>query len=307
MKFRKFGKRLDAFTLIELLVVIAIIAILAAILFPVFATAREKARQTSCLSNLKQLGLGLTQYEQDYDEYPPCGNAHTNTNKGWAGQIYPYIKSTQVYVCASDTTTGASCSYFINTNFCNRTGYTWGAGLTPQSYPISQFGAPAKTVMLGEVQGSAGYDVSIGMSATNSKSDYYYPWANAEAGYSANGTGCGQAYDPYTSNYGTTNIPCSNITGGACLNTTFTLMYATGYPYNIGGCATVVYANPVGRHNGGANYLMADCHAKFFLGTQVFSGWNNNTGGNCSSATSSTAMNTGCGSLPNVAVTYSIY
>jgi prepilin-type N-terminal cleavage/methylation domain-containing protein/prepilin-type processing-associated H-X9-DG protein len=126
------------FTLIELLVVIAIIAILAAILFPVFARARENARRTSCLSNLKQIGLGIMQYTQDYDErYPlsywwadpnvsavgvacttagltgtPCSKYRVNTGGGGAGFGYfvtwmdlthPYIKSTQVFDCPSAT------------------------------------------------------------------------------------------------------------------------------------------------------------------------------------------------------------
>src|ERR687889_622589 len=89
------------FTLIELLVVIAIIAILAAILFPVFAQAREKARQTACLSNIKQLGMGIQMYAQDYDEIIPvvCVN---NQNRGpWMVQIYPYVKNTQAYNCPS--------------------------------------------------------------------------------------------------------------------------------------------------------------------------------------------------------------
>src|ERR1700735_1800324 len=96
------------FTLIELLVVIAIIAILAAILFPVFAKAREKARQTSCLSNEKQLGLGLIQYSQDNDEfmvmawdgnggYQPSDNRVGNIKYKWMDAIFPYVKSTQVY------------------------------------------------------------------------------------------------------------------------------------------------------------------------------------------------------------------
>src|SRR5476651_1826255 len=95
------------FTLIELLVVIAIIAILAAILFPVFARARENARRASCQSNLKQIGLGFAQYIQDYDElYPRNDNslvAAAGTG-GWASyQLQPYIKSVQLFGCPSDS------------------------------------------------------------------------------------------------------------------------------------------------------------------------------------------------------------
>lgn len=102
-----------AFTLIELLVVIAIIAILAAILFPVFAQAREKARQASCLSNGKQIGLALNMYVQDYDETMPTGiprtasiNGGVATSNYWCrmpydAQLNPYIKNDQVFDCTS--------------------------------------------------------------------------------------------------------------------------------------------------------------------------------------------------------------
>ena len=109
----------DAFTLIELLVVIAIIAILAAILFPVFVTAREKARQTSCASNLKQIGLAIQQYVQDYDEcYPdvywsgsawvPYGSASV------AVMTFPYVKATQVWNCPDLDTSKNYEWYTIN-------------------------------------------------------------------------------------------------------------------------------------------------------------------------------------------------
>jgi prepilin-type N-terminal cleavage/methylation domain-containing protein len=92
------------FTLIELLVVIAIIAILAAILFPVFAKAREKARQASCQSNLKQLALGVLMYAQDYDETLPLWNRYANANQmplAPPAAIFPYVKNVQIYECPS--------------------------------------------------------------------------------------------------------------------------------------------------------------------------------------------------------------
>ena len=109
-----------AFTLIELLVVIAIIALLAAILFPVFARARENARKTSCMNNMKQLGIGFAQYTQDYDEcFPGSAQGSDPAGSGWVpagtsvttaipavvknGAIFPYIRNVQVYICPSDT------------------------------------------------------------------------------------------------------------------------------------------------------------------------------------------------------------
>jgi prepilin-type N-terminal cleavage/methylation domain-containing protein/prepilin-type processing-associated H-X9-DG protein len=100
------GKR-TGFTLIELLVVIAIIAILAAILFPVFARARENARRASCQSNLKQIGLGINMYAQDYDEKTPNYYLYYSSSPAdlvyWQDLIQPYARSTQLMVCPSDT------------------------------------------------------------------------------------------------------------------------------------------------------------------------------------------------------------
>src|SRR5436305_5631477 len=104
------GHGYEGFTLIELLVVIAIIAILAAILFPVFAPAREKARQTSCLSNMRQLGTALLAYTIDYDEYMPVAfpnvapvNGGNSRDMPWDLQINPYVKNVQIFTCPSDS------------------------------------------------------------------------------------------------------------------------------------------------------------------------------------------------------------
>jgi|YNPNPStandDraft_1061719.scaffolds.fasta_scaffold15703_3 prepilin-type N-terminal cleavage/methylation domain-containing protein/prepilin-type processing-associated H-X9-DG protein len=112
------GKRFQGFTLIELLVVIAIIAILAAILFPVFAQAREKARSASCQSNLKQIGLALQMYLTDYDYtvpcsyFPPCGGPQAVRNP-WNRHIDPYIKNLKIWECPSQRTAGGR-SYALN-------------------------------------------------------------------------------------------------------------------------------------------------------------------------------------------------
>lgn len=93
--------RQRGFTLIELLVVLAIIAILAAILFPVFTQAREKARSIACVSNGRQVGTGLTMYIQDYDENLPL-NSHSGAGVGWLDSVQPYVKSRLLYRCPSD-------------------------------------------------------------------------------------------------------------------------------------------------------------------------------------------------------------
>ena len=148
------GKR--GFTLIELLVVIAIIAILAAILFPVFAKAREKARQSSCLSNVKQLSIAMLSYAQDYDEIMPRANnivpANSTTlldgstlnnqvNMLWMYQIVPYIKNAQVFSCPSNSTRYPASAYSQNANY----GYNdWTCG----GVSLGTIQVPAETIML---------------------------------------------------------------------------------------------------------------------------------------------------------------
>jgi len=129
----------QGFTLIELLVVIAIIAILAAILFPVFAKVREKARQISCLSNEKQIGLAFTQYVQDYDEkFPPMEcDTHVggpNQASSWAGEIYPYVKSTNLFRCPDNPNNNQTITIDTGNNNAPQLN---GAPAIPRSYAYS--------------------------------------------------------------------------------------------------------------------------------------------------------------------------
>ena len=178
------------FTLIELLVVVAIIAILAAILFPVFAQARESARRVSCLSNLKQLGHAFAQYTQDYDErLPSCaaGGYQVGQVGGWnfygrwpgnlpggfdmkRGSIYPYVKNAQVYLCPDDREGQLSGdSYAANSYVFEGEG----EGMHPGKM-LAAFNDTSSWMLLGE---EASYDPKI-----NSTNDAYL-WASPSLSY----------------------------------------------------------------------------------------------------------------------------
>lgn len=151
--------RRSGFTLIELLVVIAIIAILAAILFPVFAKAREKARQTSCLSNAKQIGLAFMQYAADYDSIFPAmfwSNGRWEPDGiYWVGQLMPYSKNQQVYICPS--TRDSTCSYAYNLalerhqqdNLDTVFPATWGSGVV-DAWNQQNAGGPAQWALVAD-------------------------------------------------------------------------------------------------------------------------------------------------------------
>ena len=252
--------RRNAFTLIELLVVIAIIAILAAILFPVFAQARDKARATACLSNEKQIGIALMSYVQDYDETYPIGNAAALTSAnpwwvttgssnvsfpgvGWAGTVYPYVKSTGVFFCPSDLTTVPLPG-----------GSTWmtGAGFVVCSYAYnanlagaisSKCTAVASTVAVLEVSGAS--------ATVANPSDCCSPAGNMSI--TAPGPG----------------ISATSLIGSSGGGWWQNIQATAGA---LGGLCDINTKPP--RHAMGANYLMADGHAKFLTGQLVSGGIN---------------------------------
>jgi prepilin-type N-terminal cleavage/methylation domain-containing protein/prepilin-type processing-associated H-X9-DG protein len=157
-KERAMSHRREGFTLIELLVVIAIIAILAAILFPVFAQARDKARSASCLSNQKQLGTAMQMYAQDWDERYPNWRTlvaksvdNPNAKITWVENMQPYCKNKKIWVCPSDNTPGFSQtnpatqnSYWLNAYVFRWSGYSPTA---PPSVTMAEIRYPATTIV----------------------------------------------------------------------------------------------------------------------------------------------------------------
>jgi len=260
-------KKLKAFTLIELLVVIAIIAILAAILFPVFATAREKARQTTCASNLKQLGLAFIQYVQDYDERYPGGTAYSvnagwawgGYGCGWAPQIYPYVKSTQVFICPDDKYVAPAAdytmSYAMNMNLSTSYSYSL-YNFTESIAQMSNLTAPSVTVLLGEVSG-----------CVESSLTSIVPFSGYQSVLSPTGNAANGGSVEFISGLVGTNQYAQWDTGpiGSC-------PFGTHTNPTFGG-GTVSNGTQAPRHGSGANWLAADGHVKFLSGDMVTGGW----------------------------------
>jgi prepilin-type N-terminal cleavage/methylation domain-containing protein/prepilin-type processing-associated H-X9-DG protein len=251
-------KRSFGFTLIELLVVIAIIAILAAILFPVFAAAREKARQTTCASNEKQLGLALQQYEQDYDDSTPIGTNPYGYGVGWAGCIYSYVKSDAVYICPDDTTVHPVSSYAYNSNLDDWNGCgqapQYSCPVAPVGLNISKMTSPSQTVQLFEITGNIYQAADPNISGNPV---IYYTPSTEYYGKQASAAGNG---------FSTSHA----LNGGG---TAGTLQYETGYMYNVAiPGQTSSYASPYGRHTNGANYVMCDGHVKYLMPARVGAG-----------------------------------
>ncbi len=233
------------FTLIELLVVIAIIAILSAVLFPVFATAREKARQSSCASSEKQIGLGFSQYVQDYDEVMPTGHAYPNTggtyNTDWTVLISPYVlkvgfginnKRSDIYQCPDD-------------NVARYQGYQ------PQTYAVAS--------------DCGGLGSPLGVVGTcNQGNDDRWIDGEAYGGLSVTPDGL------------TTVSPGKPVSMFVAPAQLIVVVEAPGDSYNFLGNNHGYVSNanaqfPTGMtpyHSGGSNYLFADWHVKWMTPQQ---------------------------------------
>jgi len=287
-------KSSKGFTLIELLVVIAIIAILAAILFPVFAQAPEKARQASCISNNKQVGLAILQYVQDYDELFPSGVSFlpgtTNAmapGRAWAGETYPYSKSGQVLKCPDDPTPTVAATATVPVLYPVSYAYNFNIPVTGAA--IAALNAPASTVLLCEIKNDT---ADVSNAATE------LPMGTQ---YSATGDGLTVLYaDNAVGTPGSDNANALYDTG---------VMGGYSSPAINNGGPTVPFpayfnaALPKGRHTEGAIYMISDGHAKYLKPGGVSPGGNASASTNVEDTTNHLAAGTGSGQM---AVTFSI-
>ena len=236
----------SAFTLIELLVVIAIIAILAAILFPVFAQAREKARQTSCLSNTRQLATAVAMFTQDHDELLPKaffndvvnGNTGLPWNTGWDEAIYPYTKNVQILACPSDT---EKRTYKIDPADANYDAHPFKGLTVPTSYRYNASNLPngpwdALSLAGMDMPAEAILITESLPGVNNANWNQLATWETGKEGYVCNNFTNNTAFDRHT---GRTSRPASG--------------WQSTNPEVL---------NASERDRGMANYVFADGHAK---------------------------------------------
>lgn len=238
-RYRKPGARGAAFTLIELLVVIAIISLLAAILFPVFARARENARRSSCLSNVRQIGLGIAQYTQDFDERIPHNDGAANGGR-WGRRVYPYVKNANVFVCPSsgdvtpfftNTASGGGSSYAINSNL---------TGFGTQGRSLAEMGDASGTALVAETSVLSKNSNALYSSPDNLDATKWLDYATVASDYQFRPPGCFAA----------------SYTASACNSGNVYYTQNDGVSGNNN-------RRPVPRHFDGLNVVYADGHAKW--------------------------------------------